>query len=190
MSEFYHQFLTGRQVYLRGLEKEDINGPWFGWFNDQETTYYMYNGIWPTSYESHLEFYERIVKSKNDLVLAICLKDDNHHIGNVGLHQFDFLNRRAELGIIMGDTQAQGRGLATEAMKLIIAHGFNRLNFHKIWLRVDEANGAARKAFQKTGFKEEGILRDELYHHRGWSNSVYMGVLEDEFFEKFPDIKS
>ena len=181
MSDLHHPFLTGERLYLRGLEKSDIDGPWFDWFNDQENTHYMYNGTYPTSYEGHLKFYEQIADSKDDLVLAVCLKEDNRHIGNVGLHRISWMYRRAELGIIMGDRSVQGKGLGTEAIRLIVAHGFNRLNLHKIYLRVEEGNARARRAFEKAGFQTEGVLREEIYHHQQWSNSVYMGLLAREF---------
>lgn len=180
-------FLQGEQIYLRGLRREDVDGPWLEWFNDQANTHYMYNGTWPTNREGHLEYYEQVRSSRDNLVLAICLNEDGRHIGNLGLHDINWMYRRAELGIIVGDTQVQGRGVATEALRLILAHGFNRLNLHKVFLRVEEDNGAARRAFEKAGFRDEGILRDEIYHHRRWRNSVYMGVIAEEFFQQFPE---
>ena len=185
----HHPFLEGDQVYLRGLMREDIDGPWFDWFHDQENTRFMYNGSRPNSRESMESFYQHAATSKNDLILAICMKEDNRHIGNLSLQQISWFYRRAELGIIVGDRSVQGRGVATEAMKLLLAHGFNRLNLHKVYLRVEEGNTAARRAFEKVGFVVEGVLREEILHHRTWSNSVYMGVLEEEFFERFPEMK-
>lgn len=182
-----HPFLVGKQVYLRGLQRSDIDGPWFDWFHDQDNTRFMFNGSRPNSRESMEAFYEHAATSKDDLILAICMNEDNRHVGNISLQQVSWFYRRAELGIIVGDRSVQGRGVATEALKLILAHGFNRLNLHKVYLRVEEGNKAARRAFEKAGFVEEGILRDEILHHRAWQNSVYMGVLEDEFFKTFPE---
>jgi RimJ/RimL family protein N-acetyltransferase len=176
-----HPFIVGEQVYLRGLAKSDIDGPWFDWFNDQANTYYMYNGTYPTSVEGHSRFYEQVVCSKDDLVLAVCLKGDDRHVGNIGLHRINWLYRRAELGIIIGDRQVHGRGIGTEAVHLIIQHGFARLNLHKVFLRVEDGNVAARRAFAKAGFVEEGTLRQEICHHGEWHDSIYMGVLAGEF---------
>ena len=176
-----HPFLIGGRVYLRGLMRSDIDGPWFDWFNDQENTFFMYHGTYPTSYEEHLKFYQKVVESNDDLVLAICLKEDNRHVGNVGLHNINWLYRRAELGIIHGDRSTHGKGLGTEAMRLICGHGFNRLNLHKIYFRLEEANTAARRAVERVGFQTEGVLREEVYHHRAWRNSLYMGLLVSDF---------
>ena len=185
-----HPFLVGGQIFLRGLMREDIEGPWFDWFHDQDNTRFMFNGARPNSRESMTQFYEHAATSPNDLVLAICMKENNRHVGNISLQRISWFYRRAELGIIVGDRSVQGRGVATEALKLILAHGFNRLNLHKVYLRVEEGNGSARRAFEKAGFTVEGILRDEIYHHRKWEASVYMGVLEEEFFARFPELAS
>jgi [ribosomal protein S5]-alanine N-acetyltransferase len=182
-----HPFLVGRDVYLRGLMKSDIEGPWFDWFNDQENTFFMFNGTYPVSYESHLDFYQQVIQSRDNLVLGICEKDNDRHIGNVGLHNINWLYRRAELGIIIGDRKAQGKGMANEAMRLLIGHGFSRLNLHKIFLRAEEGNSAALKAFERIGFKVEGNLREEIRHHGKWRDSIYMGILGTEFHEKRPE---
>jgi ribosomal-protein-alanine N-acetyltransferase len=170
-------FLEGNEIYLRTLRKSDLQGNWPKWFNDKETTYFLYNGIFPVTEESQLAFYNEVVQSKTNLVLAICLKKTNEHIGNVGLHNMDFFLRKAELGIIIGEKQYHGRGYATEAVQLLTRHGLDRINLHKIYLRTEENNSAAIKMFMKAGFKKEGLIREETCHHGKWFNSVYMGLL-------------
>lgn len=173
-------FLTGERVFLRSLAKADVEGPWLHWFNDQQNTHYMYNGTFPPTAEGQMQFLEQVVNSRSHLVLAICLKEDQRHVGNVGLHDIDFFTSRAELGVILGDRSVQGQGLGLEAIKLFVAHGFDRLNLHKIYLRVEEGNAAARACFERAGFRVEGMLREEIRHHGAWRNSVYMGLLESD----------
>jgi len=93
--------------------------------------------------------------SDNDLVLAIISKSDNFHIGNIGLHNIDWFYRKAELGIIIGERNYQGKGLATEAVKLLLKHAFQRLNLHKVYLRTEEENERAIKMFTAAGFKRK-----------------------------------
>ena len=157
-----HPFITGDRIYLRGLTIDDVDGPWLDWFNNQENTQFMFNGTYPPSREGQLEFYHNVVRSEDNLVLAICLVSDNRHVGNVGLHTINWLTRVAELGVIVGERSVQGQGVGSEAVKLIADHGFNRLGLHKIWLRTEEENKSARRAFEKAGFKEEGIIRQEI----------------------------
>ena len=177
-------FLIGKSIHLRTLTKEDIKGDrWVKWLNDQKNTYYMTNGTYPATEESQEDFFNNVVLDPKNLILGICLNSNQEHIGNLGLHNIDLFTRKAELGIILGESSEQKKGLSTEAIKLIVSHGFNRLNLHKVYLRTHEENIAAIKTFEKVGFKVEGIIREEFYHYRRWANSVYMGLLEDDFFQ-------
>jgi RimJ/RimL family protein N-acetyltransferase len=173
-------FLTGERVFLRTLTRADVEGPWLHWFNDQQNTQYMYNGTFPPSADTQMKYLEQVAGSRTHLVLAICLVDDQRHVGNVGLHDIDAFTGRAELGIILGDRSVQRKGIGAEAVRLIVAHGFDRLNLHKVYLRVEEGNTAARACFERAGFRVEGTLREEIRHHGTWRNSIYMGLLESD----------
>lgn len=177
-----HAFLVGEKIYLRGLEREDISGNWYQWFNDEEVTRYMVRGAFPTSVESHTEFYEHIVHSSTDLVLAICDKNTGAHIGNVGLHRIDWINRSAEFGIVIGEKAFWGRGYGTEATKLIISHGFRRLNLRKIFLGVCAEHVAAIKAYERSGFRQEAVLKSELYRDGRYLDKVLMSIFATDFY--------
>lgn len=184
--EMYKPFIIGDKIYLRGLEKDDVDKNWFNWFNDNEVTRYMANGAYPNTRESLISYYETMcVNNPNDLVLAIIEKDSNLHVGNIGIHRFNWRYRRAELGIILGERSAWGKGYGTEACKLICRHCFDRFGFHKIFLRTEEQNKGAVRMFEKAGFKTEAILRDEILREGRWYNSVYMGMIAEEFMAEF-----
>jgi RimJ/RimL family protein N-acetyltransferase len=174
-------FLQGQKAFLRPLQARDADGPWPSWLNDQSVTRYMTNGTWPVTREDQIEYVKSVSGSRSTMVLAICLAEDGRHVGNVSLASIDFINRRAELGILIGDSRCHGRGIGSEAIRLLSGHGFDRLNLHKIWARTDEANVAALKAFKKAGFEVEGLLKEENLHHGRWHSSHYLGLLESTY---------
>jgi ribosomal-protein-alanine N-acetyltransferase len=176
-----HPFLVGKKCYLRGLEKADLTGPYFQWFNDQEVTRHMFHGAFPNSEARMQKFFDHVSTSEKDLVLAIIDKKTNKHVGNIGLHHINWIYRTAELGIIIGEAKTQGKGLGTEALQLILNHGFMRLNLHKVYLLTEEGNIAAVKAFEKAGFKKEGLLREDCFRNGKYANSHYMGCLRKDF---------
>lgn len=180
----YHPFLVGRLVYLRGLERQDISGRWFQWFNDPDVTQYMVSGAFPNSAESLTEFYETVVKNKDDLVLAIIERTTGLHIGNTGLHRIDWINRVAEFGIVVGEKAAWGKGYGTEATRLIVRHGFRRLNLHKISLGVHADHASAIHVYERVGFRQEALMREEIYRDGRYYDKVLMGLLHDEFFAR------
>jgi len=174
-------FLQGQGFHLRPLRSTDADGPWVSWLNDQTVTHYMANGTWPVTREDQQNHFQSSIGSRSSLVLAICLEGDGRHVGNIALNAIDFINRRCELGILIGDNQARGRGIGHRAMRLLCGHGFDRLNLHKIWARVEEGNVSAVKAFTRAGFEVEASLREEILHHGQWRNSVYFGFLEARY---------
>lgn len=156
----YQPFLKGKNVSLRGLEEKDLNGAYFQWFNDQQNDFYTNHAIWPNSLEKMKDFFVKTNKSKNDLVLAIVESKTNIHIGNIGLHDINWLHRNAKLAIIIGEIEKQGQGYGSEAIQLVTEHAFNRLNLHRVYLGVRADNKKAIQAYQNSGFVEEGRMRE------------------------------
>jgi len=177
-------FISGEKLYLRGLEKDDLNGNMFDWAHDSEVTHYMYMGLMPNSLDLMTEEYDRLVRSDKDVVFAIVDKKTDAHIGNVGLYAINWLYRSAEYRIVIGEKDYWNKGYGTEAAALVIDYGFNKLNLNKIWLGVNEENPGAVKSYIKAGFQKEGVLREEIYRNGKYYNAVRMSILRDEFYGK------
>lgn len=184
--DLHHPFLIGDKCYLRGIEENDLCGNYFQWFNDQNVTQFMSNGAFPNSTKKMKHFLEHISSSQNDIVLAIINKENDHHVGNIGIHRINWIYRIGELGIIIGEKSEQNRGIGSEAIQLILNHSFYRLNLNKIFLLTDENNIAAIKSFKKNGFIQEGLLRKDCFRKGKYVNSVYMGCLREDFEKNFP----
>lgn len=180
---YYHPFLIGKQIYLRGLEESDLQTNYFQWFNDQTIGTYTRHVRFPNSMERMRKYYQKAIKNDDLLVLAIIYAKDNCHVGNISLQNIDWINRCAEFAIIIGERQYAGRGIATEAGKLIINHGFERLNLNRIWLGVHEANKAAIKVYKKIGFKDEGRFRQRFFQNEKFYDDIIMSILREEWIE-------
>jgi RimJ/RimL family protein N-acetyltransferase len=174
-------FLRGERCSLRPLRREDVDGGWADWFNDPEVTRHMYRGVFPNTREEQLAFYESIAAGdQSNLVLAIAAEPGGEHVGTIGLHRIDWVNRSAEYGIVVGEESARGRGIGTEATRLICRHGFERLNLHRIWLGVLASHESAIRMYQGLGFQEEGRLREELLRDGRREDKLIMGLLAGE----------
>jgi [ribosomal protein S5]-alanine N-acetyltransferase len=156
-------FLEGKRVFLSPLSQKHDLKAYECWLNDQETTLYMGSGRFPVTIKGLKEYIESFNKSKEGMLLGIFLKKSAKHIGNITLHMIDWKNRNGEIGIIIGDKKSRGKGLATEAIQLIVEHAFAKLNLHKLYAGMIESNEASKKAFMKCGFKEEALLKEHFY---------------------------
>ena len=73
------------------------------------------------------------------------------------------------------------RGLGTEATRLIVGYGFERLGLHRISLEVYAFNPRARRAYEKAGFRPEGVLRESLRYDGEWIDATVMSILAPEW---------
>ena len=60
-------------------------------------------------------------------------------------------------------------------------YGFYYWGVNKIWSFVDSDNVASLQMSYKIGYKQEGILRKELYKGGKLLDRVYLGMLETDF---------
>jgi len=74
-------------------------------------------------------------------------------IGNTGFHRIDWLNRWAELGIVIGEKTYWNQGYGTEAVQAMVAIAFTLLNLNRVQLEVYDFNHRARRAYEKAGFR-------------------------------------
>ncbi|MGW5361740.1 GNAT family N-acetyltransferase [Actinopolymorpha pittospori] len=114
------------------------------------------------------------------LDLAVVDQASDVCVGEVVLNERDRLNRSCNLRIALA-SEGQDRGLGTEAMRLMVGHGFERLGLHRISLTVFEFNPRARRVYEKVGFVAEGVQRDVLLYDGAWVNDVVMSVLAPEW---------
>ncbi len=175
--------IRGQKVVLKNLEMTDLPDR-HRWLNDPEVTRYFTNqGAFPLTMSAMTQWFEAATRasSHNQEVHLAIWTMDGKHIGGAQLKAIDWRNRGAELGIFIGEKTDWGKGLATEATQLLVQYGFETLNLHRIWLRVDSQNHAALKCYQKNGFQADGIFRAEVYRDGGYHDSIVMSILKEEF---------
>jgi RimJ/RimL family protein N-acetyltransferase len=127
------------------------------------------------------EFYERARSDDQRVWFMIALKEDDRVIGEAGLLRMFPAWRTTDLSIIIGETDAQGKGYGTEAINLLLDYAFGHLNFHRVAVGVVGFNEAALRLYEKAGFRREGIQRDGYYHGHRYYDFVMMSILEDEY---------
>lgn len=174
-------FLQGEKVSLRTIGKEDLTPTYRDWFNDAEVCLYNSHHRFPNYSEDMHEYYEKVIRSHNHLVLAIIDNESSKHIGNISLQEIDLLNQHAELAIIIGEKEFWSKGVGREACELIIAHGFSELNLHRIYCATFDTNVGMQKLALKLGFKDEGTSREQIFKNGAFRNIIRYGLLKHEF---------
>ena len=177
-------FLKSKNIFLRPLSKEDGFDNYASWLNDQKTTLFMGSGRFPATIRGLKEYIDSYNKSKDGMLLGIFLKKSSRHVGNITLHQISWKDRHAEIGILIGDKKSRGKGYATEAVRLVADHAFNKLNLRKLYTGTVKGNEASKRAFEKVGFRIEGTLREHFYLNGKYLDCYRMGLLRSEYIKK------
>jgi RimJ/RimL family protein N-acetyltransferase len=171
-----HKLLKGQLVYLDTLQSHDksylykwrcdislerLTGP----FN------YLPISFTQINIDSNLQHVMFAVRTLKDRVL----------IGEISLQNIMWPNRNAELGVMIGDANYQGKGYGSEAIYLLIDYAFNELNLHRVQLNVVAYNERAIAAYKKIGFQSEGTYREYGCRDGKFYDLHLMGLLSKEW---------
>jgi ribosomal-protein-serine acetyltransferase len=113
-------------------------------------------------------------------VLEWYLFADGVLCGALRLSRFDPPNRKASVSYFLG-AEYQGRGIATAAVRAVLAHGFGPLGLHRIELTCATSNQPSIRMAERLGFRREGELRDAEWLGGRFENHYVYGLLESEF---------
>ena len=177
-------FVQGKELDLTVLTVEDVSqSAWYQWLNDEQTTQAMGHHYFPNTKESQMAFLETLNRSRDRLQLGIWPKGSQSIIGVVSLQKIDFINRNAELAILVGQSEYRGKGMGYGAAKMIVTHGFSYLNLHRISAGTPVFNEGMIKLAQRLGMRQEGISRQVFYKRNQYFDVYEFGVLKEEFLQ-------
>jgi RimJ/RimL family protein N-acetyltransferase len=175
----------GKLVNLRSLEFEDLEAS-RKWVNDSEVALSV-DRARPVSRVQQEQWYSRIQASNDCVFFAVETTDKATHIGNVWLWNIDWRHRKAELRVLIGDKDYQGRGYGTEAIHMTTFFAFQGLNLNRVYAYILSNNSRAKRAFEKGGFFCEGILKADRFVMGRYLDVFCMGFVMEP--DKAEDLK-
>lgn len=128
-----------------------------------------------------IKWYENYMANRATTVRCAIVEEDDEILGLVSLTDINHMNQSAELHIMIGDSENQGKGLGTFAVKEILNHAFNNMNLHRVELGVLESNTRAIHLYEKCGFVREGLKREFCYKNGKFENLLVYSCLKNEF---------
>jgi RimJ/RimL family protein N-acetyltransferase len=187
-------FLSGKLIDLVVLTEDDVlNSDWYDWFNDEQICRKLQKHYYPNTREKQLEFLKQINSDPGKIQLGIKPKNEDNLIGVISLQGIDFINRNAEIAMVMAlaDDDARQLIFSLEATRLMLEHGFFTLNLHRIyagslsllkpWLMILKT---------KFGFIDEGVMHEHAFKDNKYVDVFRVGLLKADFekaLEKYGD---
>ncbi len=102
-------------------------------------------------------------------------------IGMIIYNRIDRENRSTDIDILIGKKEHWGKGFGVDALRTFIGFLFKTYNLNRIWLATYVYNRRAIRAYEKVGFKKEGILREDALINGKFVDSILFSILRREF---------
>lgn len=173
--------LSGELVLLRPVEAADAAG-----LLDVDAETMRLTGSHPDAGFTlgRLEdWYATRAAHDDRLDLSIIERATGEWAGEVVLNELDQRNESCAFRIMLQGPRFYGRGLGTEATRLVIDYAFGVVGLHRIGLEVYDFNPRARHVYEKIGFAYEGTKRDALRWNGEWVDCHCMGLLAGDWKE-------
>lgn len=120
--------------------------------------------------------HEEWLAAGTQAIWAITL--DGRLVGAMGL-RIVAAHHRAEAGYWVA-REAWGQGIASEALRAVIAHGFDAMGLHRIEAHHYPENPASGRVMEKAGMTREGHLRGVVFREGVPRDNVVYGILRGD----------
>lgn len=169
--------LTGKKISLTAIKQDDMSQLEEFFNHIPSLIYYLPTTVRPYN-QTQLE---KLISEWNDgeSCFVFAVRSQENLIGLINLDDIDWVNSHAEVGIALTDISARGHGYAAEALKLMIDYAFNSLGLHKLWARIIEGNKPSISLFEKSGFLNEGTMREQVLRNGEWKSMLLYGLINN-----------
>lgn len=111
---------------------------------------------------------------------VVAAREDDRLVGTATLYGLNREQRRSEIGYSLSPAE-QGRGIASEALRAVLAYCFDELGFGRVEADVDPRNTASCRLLERLGFRHEGLLRARWHVAGETCDSAWYGLLAEQF---------
>lgn len=172
--------IKGKKVYLRQMEPSDASILLL-WENNTdnwrvsgtEVPYYMHEMQQFIANASD-------VRTNKQLRLIICDISSDLAIGTLDLFDIHFKNKRAGVGILIGESQHRGKGYALESLTLLEAYAKCHLGIINLFCGVHADNDASIQLFEKANYKHIGTRLNWYLEEKKYTDELlFQRIIEE-----------
>ncbi len=174
--------LIGDRIVVRPVENEDIPTI-FQWSSDYELKELFDFRVAFLNKDELCSEVEKYRTDERTIDLCIADKSSKRIVGRCVLTEVDFINKKANCFLYIGEQEFIGKGYGTEALHIIMDYAFNKLNLNRLESYVFDFNKKAIKCYKRCGLKVEGIIREGVYRRGKYHDIYIMGILKCEYEE-------
>lgn len=176
--------LVGERIYLRPLEPDDADI--FARFEAEETdTTIFIGGRLPHSPIALRKLFSGAFETMppDTVAFAVCLKDEDSVIGQVGVTGIDWVHRHGETFSHLKPGEYRGQGYGTEAKHLLLEYAFEHIGLHVLTSWVFEQNERSAGALAKQGYRPAGRMLADGIKSGVYYDDLVFDILKDDWIE-------
>lgn len=154
--------LSSARITLRPPEPADVD-TLYRWENNPEV-WNVGNTVAPYSRKllwEYIDTYEADIFKSRQLRFIIEINDGHEPVGTVDLFDFDPVNSRCGVGILVIPAFRKV-GIASEALDLVISYCRRRLSLHQLYCTIGATNTISMALFSSIGFSVVGHMKSWL----------------------------
>lgn len=167
-------------VSLRKFTKDDIPKK-VEWINNPDNNRFLHYDLPLEEEKTHMWFEN--IQGRTDRYDAV-IEADGIPCGTIGLLSIDTKNSKAEYYIAMGEVTLKGKGVSTQASKLILEYAFEVLGLNRVYLFTETENIPAQRLFEKVGFVKEGCIHSDIFSHGKFVDRYVYGITRTDFLKE------
>lgn len=170
--------MEGERVRVRAAEMADLP-TYLRWVNDPEVTEHL--DLEPPMGMEQEEQWFRSMRERGEEVMSIETLDGKL-IGNMGILRVSWRDRKALIGIMIGEEEFRWKGYGREALRLLLDYLFDELGMNRVHLEVDAAHQGAVRCYRGLEFRIEGTLRQNRFKRGEYRDQLVMSLLREEWY--------
>ena len=138
---------------LRELTQDDVSERYLSWLQDGLAKRYISASALTNEIADLQKYVGERINRADVLFLGIFSRETGVHIGNIKYEPVDSERGFAVMGILIGDPESRGKGVAGEALRASAKWLWDHRGIRQILLGVHDHNLLAIKAYEKIGFQ-------------------------------------
>ncbi|MCL2548525.1 MAG: GNAT family N-acetyltransferase [Symbiobacteriaceae bacterium] len=187
MSKLNEKLVLHQTVYLRAIEPDDAV-LLYKWYNDDQVNFGSNMKTVPYSLDQLRNDIVRGTYSSQTRVGLIATVEDLP-IGMGTIYTIDRINRKAEVGIMIAETDFWNKGYATKIGYDLLRICFEGLGLNRVYCSAYEYNRASALLLATMGLTFEGVIRESYFRgDKFWDKSIY-SILALEWYERREDLR-
>jgi len=146
-------------IELCRLSASDVSETYVSWLNDPRVNRHLESRFRIHDLKSVQEYVKNLSEPTSDEILyGIYLRENHQHVGNIKIGPIDSTHHHATIGILIGDPSMWGKGLASNAIRLLVDHASRLEGITTFTAGCYSTNVGSYRAFLKAGWKHTGTL--------------------------------